>query len=176
MNLNDRSIAPDPYESLPPVPHFTVSSEQFAPGESLPVQQTAEGQSLSPSLRWSGFPAQTKGFLVNCFDPDAPTPAGFWHWTVVGLGPEVTELELGAGSSDDSLPAGAFHLRNDGSTHCYTGPMPPKGDRPHRYCFAVHALDVAELPLDADSSATSAAFNALPHTLARAVLTGTYQR
>lgn len=176
MDLNDRPIAPAPYEVLPAIPKFTLESTEFEDGAPMSVELTGEGESISPSLRWSGFPSETKSFLVNCFDPDAPTPAGFWHWTVVGLGPEVTALDLGAGLSDDTLPEGAFHLRNDGSTHRYTGPMPPVGDRPHRYCFAVHALDVEALPLDANSSATSAAFNALFHSVARAVLTGTYQR
>lgn len=87
-----------------------------------------------------------------------------------------TKLELGAGAGDETLPPGAFHLRNDVSEHSYTGPMPPKGGRPHRYYFAVHALDVAELSLNSDSSATMGAANVLPHTLARAVLLGTYQR
>lgn len=176
MNLNDRPVAADPYEMLPAVPSFTVESDQFVDGAAMPVELTGEGSDTSPSLRWHGFPEETKGFLVSCFDPDAPTPAGFWHWTVVGLDADTTELEVGAGADDVSLPVGAFHLRNDGTDHAYMGPMPPEGDRPHRYYFAVHALDTDELDLDSDASATRAAFTLLPHLLARGVLVGTYQR
>ena len=176
MNLHERPIAPDPYDFLPEVPSFTVESDQFPAGAEIPLALTGEGDNTSPSLRWHGFPEQTRGFLVNCFDPDAPTPAGFWHWTVVGLDPDATELDLGAGNDDISLPAGAYHLRNDGSEHAYMGPMPPEGDRPHRYYFAVHALDTDDLGLDADATATRAAFTLLPHLLARGVLVGTYQR
>ena len=176
MDLNDRPLAPNPYEMLPPVPGFTVESAEFVEGAPIPVELTGEGSDTSPSLRWHGFPEETKSFAVSCFDPDAPTPAGFWHWTVLGLDPDQTELELDAGKDDISLPAGAFNLRNDLSEHAYTGPMPPEGDRPHRYFFAVHALDTDELNLDRDASATAAAFTILPHTLARGVLVGTYQR
>lgn len=176
VDLTNRPIAPYPYEMLPKVPSFTVESDQFEDGGQMPIQTTGVGDNTSPSLRWYGFPEETRSFMVNCFDPDAPTPAGFWHWTVVQVDPEITELRTGAGASDSTLPAGAFHLRNDGSTVRYTGPMPPVGDRPHRYVFAVHALDVDALDIDQDASATSAAFNALFHTLARATITGTFQR
>ena len=176
MDLLKRPLAPEPYSMLPAVPSFLVESDEVEDGAPMPITLTGEGTDTSPSLRWSGFPPETKSFMVNCFDPDAPTPAGFWHWTVVGIDPEITELRLDAGRSDNTLPEGAFHLRNDGSAHSYMGPMPPKGDRPHRYVFAVHALDVDALGLDSDASATRAAFTALQHTLARALITGTYQR
>ena len=45
---------------------------------------------------------------------------------------------------------------------------------PHRYIFAVHALDIDTLGLDEDTSATRAAFTMLFHTIARGYLTVTY--
>lgn len=176
MDLSNRPLAPEPYEQLPPVPSFEVTTNSFDVDGPIPTEFTGAGKDLSPSLQWSGFPEETKGFMVSCFDPDAPTPAGFWHWTVVNLGPKITSLPAGAGASDEDLPGQAFHIRNDGSTNQYMGPYPPEGDRPHRYVFAVHALDVPELPLDADDSPTKAAFTALFHTIARGTVTGTYQQ
>jgi Raf kinase inhibitor-like YbhB/YbcL family protein len=133
------------------------------------------GDNFSPQLAWRGFPAQTKSFLVNCFDPDAPTPAGFWHWSLVNLPASITELAQNAGAPDAAFPDPVFQLRNDGGGVGYMGAAPPKGDRPHRYHFAVHALDVETLPIGPAASATVAAFNALFHTLARAVIAPTYQ-
>ena len=106
MNL-DRPVAPDPYSLLAVVPSFPVHSPDITDGAALGssfVHTSVGGQNLSPALSWSGFPEQTKGFLVTCFDPDAPTESGFWHWVAVGIALSTTDLAQGAGSSDESLP------------------------------------------------------------------------
>ena len=171
MNL-DRPVAPDPYGLLPAVPSFTLTSDDVTDGEMLAAQFTAAGGNVSPQLAWSGFPAGTRGFVVTCFDPDAPTPAGFWHWTLANLPADVTSLARGAGTGDGAhLPAGAVATRNDAGFPGYVGAAPPQGDRAHRYYFVVHALDVERLDVDADTTCTAVAFQTLFHTLGRAVLT-----
>ncbi|MDG4762783.1 YbhB/YbcL family Raf kinase inhibitor-like protein [Solwaraspora sp. WMMD406] len=177
MNL-DRPVAPSPYDLLPPVGAFTVTSADIADGE--PIAKThiftgAGGENLSPQLSWSGFPAETRGFTVTCYDPDAPTGCGFWHWLLVNLPASVTELAQGAGSAPEQVAAGAFSVRNDFGNPRYDGSAPPAGDRPHRYIFAVHALDVETLDVGPDASAAYVGFNLTFHTLARATLTATYQ-
>lgn len=171
-----RPVAPDPYDSLPAAPSFRLVSDDITDGAPLPDVHSADGGNLSPHLAWSDFPAATQSFVVSCFDPDAPTPAGYWHWTVVDLPADVTELAQGDGESDLMLDGAAFHVRADGGTFGYEGAAPPRGDRAHRYAFAVHALDVDTLGLDPDDSPTAVAMAALRHTLARAVLTPTFQR
>lgn len=174
----DRPVAPDPYELLPAVGTFTVTSADVRAGEQLPmsaVHDSAGGANISPQLSWSGFPEGTRSFVVTCFDPDAPIPGGFWHWIAVNLPASVTELAAGAGADDASLPDGAFHVRNDMSAHGYAGAAPPQGDQPHRYYFVVHAVDVDTLDVDGSASAAVVSFNLAFHTLARAVITPTYQ-
>jgi hypothetical protein len=170
----ERAEAPDPYDILPPVPAFTLTSADMTDGrplDELYAHTSVGGKNLSPQLSWSGFPAETRGFVVTCFDPDAPTGSGFWHWVAVNLPASVTELDRGA----DPLPEGAFTVRNDYGDTGYGGAAPPPGDRPHRYVFAVHALDVDRLEVGADATPAYVGFNLAFHTLARATMRPTYQ-
>jgi Raf kinase inhibitor-like YbhB/YbcL family protein len=170
----ERAEAPDPYDILPPVPAFTLTSVDMADGrplDELYAHTSVGGKNLSPQLSWSGFPAETRGFVVTCFDPDAPTGSGFWHWVAVNLPASVTELDRGV----DPLPDGGFTVRNDYGDTGYGGAAPPPGDRPHRYVFAVHALDVDRLEVGADATPAYVGFNLAFHTLARATIRPTYQ-
>lgn len=161
---------------LPPVPAFAVTSTDFTHGGAIAREFSAEGDNVSPHLQWSGFPPETQSFYVTVFDPDAPVPGGWWHWSVVDLPAHVHELPRNIGQSDLTLPGASFHLKNDGGDYSYGGPLPPVGDRPHRYYFAVHALDVDTLDVDDEDTCTRASFAAWPRTIARAVIMGTYQR
>lgn len=177
----DRPKAEDPYAKLPQVASFTVSSADVADGQPMAATFVYDGaadgaQNRSPQLAWQGFPAETKSFVVTCFDPDAPTPSGFWHWALVDLPVDTTSLPQGAGTTGASLPGSAFHVRNDWSSKDYGGAFPPDGDRPHRYYFVVHAVDVDTLGLDDEASAAVVSFNLVFHTLARAQLVPTFQR
>jgi len=170
----DRPVAPDPYELLPKVGSFTVTSTDVTDGEPVSDDHAFAGGNTSPQLSWSGFPAETKGFVVTCFDPDAPIPSGFWHWVLVNLPASVTELPTGAGATE-RLDNGAFHVRTDFGSKDFGGCAPPAGDQVHRYYFVVHAIDVEKLDVDSDASPAVVGFNLAFHTLARATLTPTYQ-
>jgi Raf kinase inhibitor-like YbhB/YbcL family protein len=172
----ERTRAVNPYDYLPPVPSFTVTSTDVVDGEQMPLRHVytaAGGENVSPQLAWSGAPEGTLSYVVTCFDPDAPTPSGFWHWVVVDLPASVTSLEAGAGASDAALPGG-FHIRTDFGSADYGGCAPPQGDMPHRYFFVVHAVDVDTLAVEASASPAVVSFNLAFHTLARAVIAPTY--
>ncbi|MCP2279340.1 YbhB/YbcL family Raf kinase inhibitor-like protein [Nocardia amikacinitolerans] len=171
----------NPYDALPQVPEFTLTSEDVTDRSPLGNDQVsgvfgAGGKDISPQLSWSGFPAGTKSFAVTVYDPDAPTASGFWHWAVADIPASVTSLPSGAGSEGGSLPAGAVTLRNDGGFAGFVGAAPPPGHGPHRYFIVVHAVDVESLGVPADASPAFLGFNLFSHTLARATLIGTYEQ
>jgi len=94
----------------------------------------AGGEEVSPQLAWSAFPDSTRSFAVTCYDPDAPTASGFWHWAVVDIPGDVTELPRDAGDEQgNQLPAGAFQLRNDAGMARYLGAAPPAAHGRHHY-------------------------------------------
>ena len=174
MNL-DRPVTPDPYDLLPRVPSFEVTSSDVADGQPLKDDQVKAGGDTSPQLSWSGAPAGTKSFTVTCFDPDAPTPSGFWHWVLVDLPADVTSLAAGAGAPGADLPGNAFMCRNDLGIAGFNGAAPPQGDQVHRYYFVVHAVTEETLGVDADASPAVVSFNLAFKTAGRAILHGTYQ-
>ncbi|WP_338100860.1 YbhB/YbcL family Raf kinase inhibitor-like protein [Ruania albidiflava] len=154
---------------------MSLTSSDLTDGARLDPRHAAAGENVSPQLSWSGAPEGTQGYLLSCFDPDAPTPSGYWHWTVVDLDSAATSLDRGEGQSDISLPGAAFHLKSDGGAFAYEGAAPPAGDTEHRYVFTIHALDVPTLELEPEDSPAKAHFTGLFHALARGVLTVTYQ-
>ena len=115
----------NPYDFLPALPGFVLTSSDFADSGSLKTAQVsgimgAGGADLSPQLSWSGFPEETRSFAVTVFDPDAPTASGFWHWAVANLPATVTDLPTGAG--DGSVLPGAM---TPGSAAMWARPRRP---------------------------------------------------
>ena len=164
---------------------FKVVSDSFKDGDYLAKDHILSadfghgcaGGNQSPHLRWSGAPEGTKSFAVTCFDPDAPTGSGFWHWLVVNIPVTTTELPLDAGNPNTGkLPAGALQTRTDFGKPGYGGPCPPQNDHPHRYMFTVFAVSQETLPVTSDTSAAVVGFNLNFNTLAKSALMGLFKR
>ena len=114
---------------------------------------------------------------MTLYDPDAPTVSGFWHWAVVNIPGNVTQLPAGAGDESGSgLPQGAFQIPNDARMARFLGAAPPEGHGKHRYIFSVHALDAERIEIDKGATPAFLMFNLLDHTFGRAFLTGWYER
>ncbi len=164
---------------------FTVNSTDFSDGDHLPVDHLlsepfgfgCSGANRSPALSWSGAPDETRSFALTCYDPDAPTGSGFWHWILLNLPADTTELAAGAGNETGMrLPDGALHVVNDFGTIGYGGPCPPPGHGPHRYQFTVHALSVEALPVDRTTPQAVTRFQLHAHTIATTSITGRCER
>jgi Raf kinase inhibitor-like YbhB/YbcL family protein len=149
---------------------FTVTSNDFRDGATLPDAQVYAQGNRSPHLAWSGAPEGTKSFAITCYDPDAPTGSGFWHWTVANIPADVTEIAAGG-----PVPAGAVEGRTDFGQPGFGGAAPPAGHGPHRYIFTVFAVDVEKLDVTPEDSGAKFGFNLHFHTLAKAQITGVYE-
>ncbi len=163
---------------------MTLTSTNFSDGDYLGNDHILSeaygfgcaGGNVSPHLSWSGAPEGTKSYALTCFDPDAPTGSGFWHWVVVNIPPDIDLLEAGAGNPGGNLPAGTLQVRTDFGVPGYGGPCPPEGDHPHRYIFTVFAVSMEELPVTADTAAAVVGFHLNFNTLDKASLMGLYKR
>ena len=172
----------NPYDNLPRAASFSLTSSDLKEGEKLAMPQVsgifgAGGQDVSPQLSWSDFPSGTQSFVVTMCDPEAPTVTGFWHWAVVNIPGNVTELPAGAGDESGSgLPEGAFQLKNDARMARYVGAGPPEGHGRHRYIFAALALEAERVEIDKEATPALLMFNLFNGTLGRAFLEGWYER
>lgn len=149
---------------------FTLTSTDFKDGDVLPDAQVEAKGNTSPQLAWSGAPEGTKSFAITCYDPDAPTGSGFWHWTVANIPADVSEIPAGG-----PVPSGSVEGRTDYGAPGFGGAAPPPGHGPHRYIFTVFAVDVDSLPVTPEDSGAKYGFNLYFHTLAKASITATYE-
>lgn len=152
---------------------FTLSSSATPDGSVVAhdqVAQEAGGPSISPDLSWSEAPEGTRSFAVTCYDPDAPTGSGFWHWVAVDIPADRTSLPLGLPRDADGL----VQAVNDAGRRGYDGPFPPAGEE-HRYVFTVHALPVESLGVDADTPNVQMRFAIFTQQLGSASVTARYR-
>lgn len=148
-----------------------VTSTSFTDGGVIPPQYAhtdAGGQNVRPQLSWSGAPQGTKSFAITCYDPDAPTGSGWWHWVAVDIPADVTSLE-----SSEQLPEGVREWVTDYGEPGWGGPCPPPGPA-HHYVFTVHALPFDRLPVPDDAPSAPCRFTIFTNQLDSASTTGLF--
>ena len=147
---------------------FKIFSSAFSEGGWIPPLHSCHGADLSPSLEWSGDPAEVKSFALVAEDPDAP--AGTWcHWLLYDISPKVHNLAQGYKPGATGVSG-----QNDFGKLGYNGPCPPKG-APHRYYFKLYALNVDRLGI-AEGTKRAGLLQAIKgHILAEADYMGRFQ-
>src|SRR5260370_8452135 len=88
-----------------------LTSNAFLEGTTIPKVNTGDGKDISPPLRWSGAPANTRSFALICDDPDAPRKEPWVHWVLFHLPADARELPE-AGPARDPV-AGPGKQRKD---------------------------------------------------------------
>ena len=151
MELKSESFEPDTY----------IDARHIEPG--------IGGENISPSLAWSGAPDGTRSYAITCFDPDAPSGSGWWHWVVTDIPVDVTSLAEGA-----PLPAGARTWINDYGYRGWGGPWPPPGPA-HHYVFTVFAVGVDRLDVQDDTTSAVARVNLSFNVLEKTSFTVLFQ-
>ena len=154
---------------------MTITSPAFDSGKPIPKKHAykGEGENVSPPLRWSGAPEETKSFALICDDPDAPSPKNpredpWVHWVVYNIPADRTSL-------DEGSAGGGVEGKSDFKETGWGGPMPPPKSGIHRYFFQVYALDSElSLPVGATKDQLLAAMKG--HILAEGKTHGTYVR
>jgi hypothetical protein len=148
-----------------------ITSVAFKDGEDIPQKYTCEGEDVSPPLKWSATPEETKTLTIICDDPDAPM--GTWvHWVVFNIPGDIVGLPECI-PPERKMDNGTIQGMNDFKKIGYGGPCPPSGT--HRYFFKIYALDT-ELDLPFGVTKSHVMLSMEGHVLDEAHLMGTYRR
>ena len=122
------------------VPHtIELRSDAFAPGEPMPPSK------LSPPLRWTGIPPETRCLALVVEDVDVPLLRPFVHAIAYAIDPAMTSLDAGALTDtqgarshvETQVALGYNGLGRRG----FAPATPLPGHGPHHYVFTLLAID-----------------------------------
>jgi Raf kinase inhibitor-like YbhB/YbcL family protein len=149
-----------------------VTSPAFKDNQRIPVKYTADGDDMSPPLKWADRPEGVTEYALIVEDPDAPGGT-FTHWVIYGIPGSYDHLDDGVPQVEE-LDNGAMQGPNSMGKIGYMGPSPPKG-KPHRYIFTLYALD-AKLDLPAGITKEELRNAMQGHIISEGKVTGIYGR
>ena len=151
---------------------LVLESTAFARDGRIPPLYTADGEGVSPPLKWSKLPDRTAAVALIVEDADSPTPAPLVHAIVANLLPDSA---LDQGAISDQARALVIIGKNSFMKPAWLPPDPPRGHGPHRYAFQLFALD-AMLKLSEHPGRNELLTAMRGHILARDVLIAIYER
>lgn len=159
---------------------FTLESTSFGANTTLASAQVynkgeCNGGNQSPELHWKGTPQGTQSFAITVFDPDAHNGNGWWHWLTFDIDAKTTSLAPGAGDGVQG-PIGSIAAKNSFGDIGYSGPCPPRDDKPHRYVFTIYALKTEKLGLPATADIATIKAALVASTIVSTTLQGQYER
>jgi Raf kinase inhibitor-like YbhB/YbcL family protein len=143
-----------------------LTSTAFDDGGTIPERFTCDGAGAAPPLAIHGTPSRARELALVVEDRDADR---FVHWTVLRIPPDTAVIAA------NRVPRGAIETKNSFGKRGWGAPCPPEGEDPHRYVFAIYAVD-APLGLDEDASPDDVDAALAKHALARGTLTGRFGR
>jgi len=151
-----------------------LESSAFANGEFIGSKYTCDETNISPPLKITGVPTETKSLVLVMDDPDVPKalrPDGvFDHWVVYNIPPTTTDFLEGKFEGT---------VGNNGSGKAqYTGPCPPTQYEPttHRYFFRLYATDIPALNFIKAPTKDELLTAIEGHVIAEVELMGRYDR
>jgi Raf kinase inhibitor-like YbhB/YbcL family protein len=155
---------------------ISVRSGAFRHNGMMDFHHTAYSKNQSPSLSWTGVPANAKSLVLMMEDPDAISPKPFVHWLVANISPKAKGLPSGL-MPGDKLPRVAGAMQ--GAAHTgkvgYYGPKPPADGTTHHYHFQVFALNKKlNLPSGYNRQALLDAMRG--HVIGKGEVVGTFKR
>ena len=154
---------------------FSLTSTDFVDGGRLPVEFTCDGAGISPPLKWSGAPADTKSFVIIMDHiPGPPRPGetdsgNHFYMTLFNI--PATAQSIAKSAPGVGTLGQNFLGRGVGYTPpCSQGP----GDK--KYTFTIYALS-SDLTLNASDATLSKLVEAMNgKILAKSELSVLYSR
>lgn len=144
-----------------------LESNAFENGGVIPKKYGYKNENLSPPLKISEIPDNTKSLVLIMDDPDAMGAVGkVWvHWVLWNISPEIKEIP------ENLIPSGSIEGKTDFDQIGYGGPAPP--DKEHTYIFKLCALDIV-LELNKGSTKDQVEKSIQNHILDETKLEGKY--
>jgi len=144
-----------------------LESNAFENRGIIPRKYGYKNDNLSPPLKISEIPENTKSLVLIMDDPDAMGAVGkVWvHWVLWNISPDTTEI------SENSIPDGSIEGKTDFDEIGYGGPAPP--DKEHTYVFKLYSLDI-NLNLKKGSTKKDVEKSMNQHIIKQTKLQGTF--